>query len=85
MPIDIMKGMQPAQAKEMATQMGFTGEQAESAAKSIEGLYKVFRISSNDERAWTSCVPWHDVNVICGGLVCWEVVVVQQEQFSSGV
>merc|ERR1719453_1846333 len=29
-------------AKEMATQMGWSGEKAKDAAKSIEGLYKVF-------------------------------------------
>merc|ERR1719375_2339281 len=42
MPIDIMQGMNSAQALDMATQMGFKGPQIEAAAKRIEGLYKVF-------------------------------------------
>ncbi|CAD7947463.1 unnamed protein product [Amoebophrya sp. A25] len=41
MPIDIMQGMSASQAKEMAEKMGFTGAQADDAAKSILGLYKV--------------------------------------------
>jgi len=41
-PVDIMEGISQAQALEMATQMGFAGEQATSAAKSISNLYKVF-------------------------------------------
>mmetsp|Transcript_26424 Transcript_26424/g.57368 ORF Transcript_26424/g.57368 Transcript_26424/m.57368 type:complete len:419 (-) Transcript_26424:208-1464(-) len=42
MPVDIMEGLSSAAAQEMAAKMGFEGAQAESAAKSIEGLYKVF-------------------------------------------
>jgi len=42
MPVDIMDGISEAQAKEMATQMGFQGEQASAAAASISALYKVF-------------------------------------------
>jgi len=41
-PVDIMDGISDAQAKEMADKMGFEGAQAESAAKSISSLYKVF-------------------------------------------
>merc|ERR1719166_190273 len=37
-----MDGLSTAMATEMATKMGFAGEQAESAAKSISSLYKVF-------------------------------------------
>lgn len=42
LPVDIMEGISPAQAQEMAGKMGFEGEQAKKAAKSIESLYKVF-------------------------------------------
>jgi len=41
-PVDIMEGLSDAQAKEMAVKMGFSGAQADSAAKSIASLYKVF-------------------------------------------
>lgn len=41
-PVDIMDGITDAQAQTMAEQMGFEGEQAASAAKSIAALYKVF-------------------------------------------
>jgi len=42
MPVDIMDGISDQQAKDMALQMGFQGEQATSAAGSIKALYKVF-------------------------------------------
>merc|ERR1719473_216274 len=42
MPIDIKKGMSDAQALDMATQMGWSGEKAKDAAASIAGLYRVF-------------------------------------------
>lgn len=42
MPVDIMQGMSTKQAKEMAVSMGFIGAQADDAATSILGLYKVF-------------------------------------------
>jgi len=42
LPIDIMEGISSAQSLDMAEKMGFSGAQAASAAKSIEGLYKVF-------------------------------------------
>jgi len=42
MPVDIMDGISEEQAREMAVSMGFEGPQAESAAKSISRLYKVF-------------------------------------------
>lgn len=42
MPIDIMKGMNENQAKEMAESMGFTDDKIDKAAKSIMGLYRVF-------------------------------------------
>merc|ERR1712196_733349 len=42
MPVDIMDGVSDAQAESMATQMGFEGSKATSAAKSILNLYKVF-------------------------------------------
>jgi len=42
MPVDIMDGISEKQAKDMALQMGFEGEQATSAAASISALYKVF-------------------------------------------
>mmetsp|Transcript_32538 Transcript_32538/g.96836 ORF Transcript_32538/g.96836 Transcript_32538/m.96836 type:complete len:419 (+) Transcript_32538:67-1323(+) len=42
MPVDIMDGISEKQAKDMAIQMGFEGEQATSAATSISALYKVF-------------------------------------------
>jgi len=42
MPVDIMQGITTGMAKEMASKMGFEGAQADSAAVSIEGLYKVF-------------------------------------------
>jgi succinyl-CoA synthetase beta subunit len=42
MPINIMRGMTEAQAKEMATKMAFTGAQTDEAAKSILNLYRVF-------------------------------------------
>merc|ERR1719453_371627 len=42
LPIDIMDGISSQQAKQMAEDMGFTGEQADKAAVSIEGLYRVF-------------------------------------------
>jgi succinyl-CoA synthetase beta subunit len=41
-PVDIMEGITEAQAKGMAAQMGFTGEQIDFAATSISGLSKVF-------------------------------------------
>lgn len=41
-PVDIIEGLSTAQAVDMAKQMGFEGEQANLAAKSIESLYKVF-------------------------------------------
>ena len=41
MPINIMRGMTEAQAKEMATKMAFTGAQVDEAAKSILNLYRV--------------------------------------------
>ena len=41
LPIDIKEGLSAAQATQMATEMGFTGAQAEDCAKSIAGLYKV--------------------------------------------
>mmetsp|Transcript_53164 Transcript_53164/g.116415 ORF Transcript_53164/g.116415 Transcript_53164/m.116415 type:complete len:427 (+) Transcript_53164:91-1371(+) len=41
-PVDIMDGLSTDKAMDMATQMGFSGEQAKSACKSIENLYKVF-------------------------------------------
>merc|ERR1719445_2522495 len=41
-PVDILEGITSAQAQEMAEKMGFTGAQADSAAKSIASLYKVF-------------------------------------------
>merc|ERR1719261_2237604 len=42
MPVDINDGMSEAQALDMAEEMGFTGDLADKAAVSIEGLYKVF-------------------------------------------
>lgn len=42
LPIDIMDGISTEQAKNMALDMGFTGEQADKAAVSIESLYRVF-------------------------------------------
>merc|ERR1712150_27052 len=42
LPVDIVDGISDAQAKEMAEKMGFEGEQAATAAKSISSLYKVF-------------------------------------------
>lgn len=42
MPVDIIRGITEAQAKQMATEMGFEGEQAVAAATSISALYKVF-------------------------------------------
>jgi len=42
LPIDIMDGISSQQAKQMAEDMGFTGEQADKAAVSIAGLYRVF-------------------------------------------
>jgi len=41
-PVDIMDGITDGQAKEMAEKMGFSGDQASQAAKSIASLYKVF-------------------------------------------
>jgi len=41
-PVDIMDGITDGQAKEMAEKMGFSGDQATQAAKSISSLYKVF-------------------------------------------
>jgi succinyl-CoA synthetase beta subunit len=41
-PIDIKDGLSDATAKQMATEMGFTGAQIDDCAKSISGLYKVF-------------------------------------------
>merc|ERR1712137_360707 len=41
-PVDIMNGITEDQAKQMAQKMGFEGAQADSAAKSIASLYKVF-------------------------------------------
>merc|ERR1719183_440144 len=37
-----MKGMSQAQALDMANEMGWSGEKAKDAAKSIAGLYRVF-------------------------------------------
>lgn len=42
LPIDIMDGISSQQAKQMAENMGFTGDLADKAAVSIEGLYRVF-------------------------------------------
>jgi len=42
MPVDIMEGISDEMAKQMAVDMGFMGEQATSAAASINALYKVF-------------------------------------------
>lgn len=42
LPIDIMDGISSQQAKQMAEDMGFTGDLADKAAVSIEGLYRVF-------------------------------------------
>jgi succinyl-CoA synthetase beta subunit len=42
MPVDIIEGLSAADALSMAKLMGFEGKQAEAAAVSIEGLYKVF-------------------------------------------
>lgn len=42
MPVDIMEGLSQDAAKEMAGQMGFSGEQQDLAADSISNLYKVF-------------------------------------------
>lgn len=41
-PVDIVDGLSEAQAKGMAEEMGFTGDQAGQAATCIQGLYKVF-------------------------------------------
>lgn len=41
-PVDIIEGLDQAKAKAMAEEMGFLGDQAEKAAVSILGLYKVF-------------------------------------------
>merc|ERR1712050_417028 len=42
MPVDIMQGLTADQAKSMADQMGFTGNQNAEAAELIHNLYKVF-------------------------------------------
>merc|ERR1712151_294615 len=42
MPVDIMEGMTTDQAKSMADQMGFSGNQNAEASELIHNLYKVF-------------------------------------------
>lgn len=41
-PVDIIEGINPADAEKMATEMGFAGAQAKEAATLMANLYKVF-------------------------------------------
>jgi len=41
-PVDIMTGITPAQASEMATRLGFEGRTHEDATQLVENLYKCF-------------------------------------------